>query len=198
MASLFLSAEEADLTGLFLGRQADLFQTEPEFGAAGGPDRTGLSEMGRERAYNIASVYRLRLGIAHIEVLTTIASYGEVGMPLRGMKPGLYDAAHALADLSIKDRSQEALAASLGGDDAAWGRIRDENRLLWLDQTAGGPGLDVWRVTPTGQALITAAAAVERSMLLHQLKTGSCHGQRSMSSNTSLDIPSGFRNLPNR
>jgi hypothetical protein len=172
MASLFLSAEEAALTGLFLGRQAELFEAEPAFGTAGGPDRAVLSDLGRERAYNIASVYRMALGIAHIEALTTIAGYGAAGMPLMGMSPSLHCAAHALTDVSITDRFQNSLAVGQGGDEAARARIRDENRLIWLDQTGGKPDLDVWRITTTGLALIAAATAVEESMLAHHIRTG--------------------------
>lgn len=172
MASVFLTTEEAALTGLFLGRQAELFQTESAFGVAGGPDRRVLSDLGRERAYNIASVYRMALGIAHIEALTTIAGYGAAGMPLMGMSPTLYRAVHALTDVSITDRFQNSLAVGQSGDEATRARIQDESRLLWLDQTAGTLDLDVWRVTTTGLALIAAATAVEESMLALHIRIG--------------------------
>ena len=153
----FLTQSDANFVAHVSAYDPLLFETVRRFGTAGGPDTVTLTERGWEKAYSLACSTRFQLKSLHIRVLETLAASGEDGLSTKELGRHEYSAANAL-DFAIHDENaQHCLAAGLRGDEEAYARIRDRNKLIWVDTSALPPR---FKVTSLGREFITAAHIV--------------------------------------
>jgi hypothetical protein len=171
----FLSEAEAQWAADFQAWNDDYFSLAPRFGCAGGPNVVVLSEKGRQRAYDMACIYRLKLSASDINTLETVNAYGVDGVVILTLPRDIQAKINRLTFLISNDVSSKMVAASLGNDIEEYGRLREVNQLISVSIKDGHL---TYRTTALGKELVHTAHIVgagmirARETILEQLEAG--------------------------